>query len=133
MNRSTHLLQHAADFHGHLGPYLVLGLRMGLLAKTILEGDPFTMRAEIHTLKRPPYSCIVDGVQLTSGCTLGKGNICIREDQKLCGIFVKDSRKIEIRVTPEIVEILTNLSGDIEDCARTLFAKEDDELFEVVS
>ncbi|EMR74644.1 formylmethanofuran dehydrogenase subunit E [Thermoplasmatales archaeon SCGC AB-540-F20] len=27
--------------------------------------------------KNPPISCIIDGIQISSGCTLGKGNISV--------------------------------------------------------
>jgi len=48
------ILKRAAEFHGHLGPYLVLGLKMGVLAKNTLNADPFEIRAEIHTEKITP-------------------------------------------------------------------------------
>ena len=31
------LIEKAADFHGHLGPFLVIGVKMGILAKTNLD------------------------------------------------------------------------------------------------
>lgn len=134
MNSSTSsLLEEAARFHGHLGPYLVLGIKMGLLAKNILKSDPFNMKAEVHTLKRPPYSCIIDGIQIASGCTLGKGNISIQKDQKIYSIFMKDSEKITIIMKPEILESLQDITREeLEDYARALFTRKDDELFDVV-
>lgn len=68
----------AVDFHGHEGPYLVAGLRMGMYIlralsargysdlKLIVESPPFT-----------PYTCLLDGLQVSTGCTLGKGNIVL--------------------------------------------------------
>lgn len=123
------LLERAAKFHGHLGPYLVLGLRMGVLAKNTLNVNPFEIRAEIHTEKRKPRSCIVDGIQFTSGCTLGKGNIELLESEEIFGVFFKKNRKIVIKVKKEIVEDIAKVS-DIEEHARILFEKKDEELFE---
>lgn len=106
---------------------------MGILAKTLLDGTPFTMKAEVHTRKKPPHSCIVDGIQFTSGCTLGKGNICIKEDHNIYGVFTTGSKTVTILVNPHILETLQTITREeLEEKARTLFTKEDDELFEVV-
>jgi len=123
------ILKRAAEFHGHLGPYLVLGLKMGVLAKNTLNADPFEIRAEIHTEKITPRSCILDGIQFTSGCTLGKGNIDLRESDEIFGVFYKDNSKIVIKVKKEILEKIEKVS-DMEEYARILFEKRDEELFD---
>jgi len=123
------ILKRAAEFHGHLGPYLVLGLKMGVLAKNTLNADPFEIRAEIHTEKITPRSCILDGIQFTSGCTLGKGNIDLRESDEIFGVFYKDNSKIVIKVKKEILEKIEKVS-DMGEYARILFEKRDEELFE---
>lgn len=133
MSSYDSMLEEAARFHGHLGPYLALGLKMGLLAKELLQGDPFSLSAEIHTSILPPRSCMVDGIQFSSGCTLGKGNIIIKEDSNLFGIFTRDSRSITIKVRPDIADSLTSLSHEhLEESAQSLFSKENEDLFEVV-
>jgi formylmethanofuran dehydrogenase subunit E len=133
MSAYDSMLEEAARFHGHLGPYLALGLKMGLLAKELLQGDPFSLSAEIHTSILPPRSCMVDGIQFSSGCTLGKGNIIIKEDSNLFGIFTRDSRSITIKVRPDIADSLTSLSHEhLEESAQSLFSKENEDLFEVV-
>lgn len=69
------LLRAATAFHGHLGPWLALGLRAGLRARRVLGQDPFRLKAAVRCPARTPWSCFLDGVQFGSGCTLGKGNI----------------------------------------------------------
>ena len=133
MENADSFLQRAASFHGHLGPHLVLGLKMGLLAKNLLKSDPFNIRAEIHTQMNPPQSCILDGIQVSSGCTLGKGTISVKEDEKIYGVFFKDSTKIEIRVKPHVIQELRKIpSEQLEEHARTLFRAENEELFDVI-
>ena len=68
------------EFHGHLGPYVVLGYRAGLLGRERLKSPGyFELRARVESPLKPPASCFIDGVQLGSGCTLGKRNIEVRE------------------------------------------------------
>jgi formylmethanofuran dehydrogenase subunit E len=63
-------------FHGHLGPYVVAGLRMGRYALGKLQADPhFGVEAEVRCPDLPPPSCAMDGIQFATGCTLGKRNI----------------------------------------------------------
>ena len=123
------ILERAAEFHGHLGPYLVLGMKMGLLAKNKLDATPFEIKAEIHTERKTPRSCILDGIQFTSGCTLGKGNIDVIESDEIFGIFFKGESKFVIRIRKDILDTLKNIS-DMEKYARILFEKRDEELFE---
>ena len=66
-------------FHGHLGPYVIIGFKMGQIANNKLGKDPFCKKAITWTGKNPPVSCIIDGIQLSSGCTLGKGNIIVKK------------------------------------------------------
>jgi len=68
-------LEAAVRFHGHLGPWLALGLKAGLRARRELGASPFELTAYVFCPARTPYSCFIDGVQVGSGCTLGKGNV----------------------------------------------------------
>jgi formylmethanofuran dehydrogenase subunit E len=70
----TSLIKKAADLHGHLGPFLVIGVRMGSLAKKILnanaeENNEFRVTARLPLLT--PFTCIIDGIQATTQCTVG--------------------------------------------------------------
>ncbi len=133
MNLTDSFIDRAAAFHGHLGPFLVLGLKMGFLAQTILKGDPFTMKAEVHTRKTPPFSCVIDGIQFSSGCTLGKGNISVVEDDIIFGVFSKNSTVIQIHIKQEILESLLKVPrDDLESYARALSIKKDEKLFDVI-
>lgn len=69
------VLKQAAAFHGHLGPWLVLGLKAGEYARRKLAASPFELSARVFCPAGTPHTCFVDGVQFSSGCTMGKGNI----------------------------------------------------------
>jgi len=72
---SATVLKQATRFHGHLGPWLVLGLHVGAHARKELAASPFELRAQVFCPAGTPYTCFVDGIQFSSGCTMGKGNI----------------------------------------------------------
>ena len=121
-------------FHGHLGPYAVIGYRMGKIACEKLNDDPFEKNAEVFTGTTPPISCIVDGIQLGSGCTLGKGNIKITDEKKPVAIFKdKNRRTIKITLKKEIHnEIDTTITDEnIIEYAEKIYEKTDEELFEL--
>ena len=73
-------LRQAIKFHGHLGPWLVVGLFMGSYGlKKIKAKKFFGLKIIAKMPNKRPMSCLIDGLQLSSGCTLGKVNI------KVCG------------------------------------------------
>ncbi|MFC2077455.1 FmdE family protein [Candidatus Bipolaricaulota bacterium] len=116
--------------HGHLGPFLVAGIRMGLLALRELESPGyFGIRAESQAGQTTPLSCLNDGVQIGSGCTAGKGNLCIVSEMKPRVRFVaEDGREITIELRRKIVDSF--FDSDALAKARELEAMPEEELFE---
>ncbi len=111
---SQELLSKAVEFHGHLGPYLVLGLKAGLFANQILGRSPMKTGAVIKTKTTPPESCFADGVQLTTGCTFGKGNISLLEGVGLQVIFKKNSQELTLELKDQIIEEMNSLPDEEE-------------------
>lgn len=74
--KSTKILERAVDFHGHLGPYLVLGMLAGKVALKKLKCKKyFGLNVKVYGANKKPKSCLIDGLQLSTGATYGKGNI----------------------------------------------------------
>lgn len=88
-------LQDLRAFHGHLGVYVTLGLRMGEIGKREL-GHYKGLRARVTATAKPPMRCVLDGVQFSSGCTMGKGNISFRPGRNPGAVFAKEGRTIRI-------------------------------------
>ena len=82
---------------------------------------------------RGTKSCLADGVQLGSGCTLGKGNIEIVKSDVVYTEFSSDGAKI--RLTPLALKQLPQDTPDyeleIEKYAADLYTLPDDQLFSV--
>lgn len=105
------LLDEAVRFHGHLGAFLVLGLKAGLRANEVLGKDYFGTRAVVETELVPPGSCFVDGVQLATGCTMGKGNIELRKGDSLSVTFMKKGKGIRLWLRDDVLERLKRISS----------------------
>ena len=127
-------LKEAIKFHGHLGPYLVLGLLAGELAlKKIKIKKYFDVEVKVWGANKKPKSCIIDGLQLSTGATYGKGNI-----QKLNGPQIKiefqnrkDHKKISLRFKEDLTQKLTaaKTHRDSELLAKRLYRTDYRELF----
>jgi len=73
-------LERLRQFHGHLGPYVVLGIRLGTVLLRELRARPhFGLDVHVTGPLTPPPRCVLDGLQLSTGCTMGKGNLSLDE------------------------------------------------------
>ena len=99
-------LSRLKDFHGHLGPYVVAGYRMGCLALERLAAEKhFGIEAEIASPGEPPPSCFLDGIQFSTGCTLGKQNIRPSLSTTVSGRFHnrRTGAAVAFRLRPEAI------------------------------
>ena len=108
-------LKRAADFHTHLGPYLVVGLRMGGVVTREFGETPFTYRIRAHTGKAPPYSCMVDGIQMSTPCTIGNSGVEVGDDRRMAIEVAEDGRAMTITLRTEIFDWIENECRE-EDC-----------------
>jgi formylmethanofuran dehydrogenase subunit E len=123
------LIERGTELHGHLGPFLVAGIRMGLLALRELGSPGYVgLRAESRAGRVTPLSCLNDGIQIGSGCTAGKGNLLIvSADGPHVRFTTEDDRSIEIELRPEIISAFAGT--DPIEKAREVEAIGDEELF----
>jgi formylmethanofuran dehydrogenase subunit E len=120
-------LKDAINFHGHLGPYLVLGLLAGELALNKLKLKKyFGIEVKVWGASKKPKSCLIDGLQLSTGATYGKGNIykyngsAVRVDFK----SKETGNALSIRLNKDLIKKLDSLKThvDSENFAQELYA-----------
>ena len=99
------MIERGALLHGHLGPFLVAGIRMGLLALMLLHSPGyFGLHAESEAGTKTPLSCLNDGIQIGSGCTAGKGNLRIVSDGAARVRFTSDDgRHVTIELRSDVI------------------------------
>jgi formylmethanofuran dehydrogenase subunit E len=123
-------LKALSQFHGHLGPYVVIGYRMGLLAKSELQGK---LNAKVFSGLRPPLSCLADGVQFSSGCTLGKGNIEVQDQGLARSEFFRADRTLVITLKEDVRrDIDSQMTRENEvHLAMSIYRADLDSLFDI--
>ncbi len=84
-------------FHGHLGPYLVAGARMGLIANGKLSSNKLEKYCIVRC-SEPPMSCLIDGIQFISGCTYGTRRITATSEEIPEAIFTYNEKELRIRL-----------------------------------
>ncbi|MBS7631751.1 formylmethanofuran dehydrogenase subunit E family protein [Candidatus Bathyarchaeota archaeon] len=134
---SEELYQRALEFHGHGGPFMILGLRMGLLALKLLDAKGwFDIKCTIVLNWSPPDSCVIDGIQISTGCTTGKKNLEIYEDEGISAEFTKQGKHIKIELKNEILnnvkDVLANKSeGELKELMNKLKTVDLCEIFRI--
>lgn len=90
----------ANEMHRHLGIYAVIGTKMGIRAREYFGAGVDEMQVVSCAGSSPPYSCMNDGLQISTGATLGHGLIKLESDTLRLpkAVFTYMGRKISIRL-----------------------------------
>jgi formylmethanofuran dehydrogenase subunit E len=103
-------LEHVVQLHGHLGPWVVAGARLGMAgARAVDAKGHFDVEVTCEgPFAKPPQSCFLDGIQLGTGATLGKRTIAVVEAKQLV-VKIRNprtKRSVEVRPTRKLMDIL---------------------------
>lgn len=137
------LLKAATSFHGHFGPFLTLGVRMSLVGLRELgarEGDMQLLVTAIleYTL---PFSCMLDGIQTVTKCTVGNKRLAWKESKELGATFLLENsqRQVEVKVNSKVVRELSrkldkkqSLDEEVRHLALDVASRSERELFSVI-
>jgi pyrimidine-specific ribonucleoside hydrolase len=99
----------ANELHGHLGIYAIVGVKMGIFALESLGAEAGDISITSHAGTVPPISCMNDGLQVSTGATLGHGLIKYEAtDTPLPeAIFTSNKQSIRIRLNHNTSEMIT--------------------------
>jgi formylmethanofuran dehydrogenase subunit E len=126
------LIEDAEKLHGHLGPFLVIGVRMGMIAQKFLDKN---LHATVKTPFSTPFSCVIDGIQTATTCTVGNQRLKIENSKKEIVAYFKTlnpHKTLKITVNPQTVEeLMGKLSEGVsnEELAWKIARKPEHELF----
>ncbi len=94
------------ELHRHLGIYSILGAKMGIRARELLSASLDELAVESAAGLTPPMSCFIDGLQVATGASLGRGTIRVPPTNSPVAeaVFTKGTRKLWLQVKAEIRE-----------------------------
>jgi formylmethanofuran dehydrogenase subunit E len=134
------MIRDAVKLHGHLGPFLVIGVRMGTIANRILtpaHNGSDALHVTVRVPLRTPYSCVLDGLQSITKCTIGNQKLKVEDSpEKITAEFrMQGSEKaLTISTLPKIIaEIEDEFSrgATSEELAAKIASAREDQLFEL--
>jgi pyrimidine-specific ribonucleoside hydrolase len=102
------------EFHGHLGVFSIVGAKMGIKARELFGVGADLLEVTSYAGTKPPYSCLNDGIQVSTGATLGMGTIHLagHGQAKPSAIFTYKDRSFRISLKKEYLE---QVDADIKE------------------
>lgn len=134
------VLSRAVEFHGHLGPFLVLGVKMGLIGLRELRVNVGNSGLDVTVVTKPsvPFSCIIDGLQVATQCTVGNGKLKILDSPKIIAAkFRILNNSVVVTLNPAMQKKLEKAVLEearrekMESIARWMLSTPEKELFKV--
>ena len=94
------------EFHGHLGVFSIVGAKMGIKARELFDVGADMLDVTTYAGIKPPYSCLNDGIQVSTGATLGMGTIHLATHRKTqpMAIFTYKDRSFRISLKKEYLQ-----------------------------
>ncbi|MBM3333813.1 formylmethanofuran dehydrogenase subunit E family protein [Candidatus Sumerlaeota bacterium] len=126
-------------YHGHVGPWNVIGWRIGKAAMREFKaqwGD-HTLDIIVHLPLSTPYTCLADGLTVATGNSIGRLDIRLAEELTSQTIHVSirsktTGRMIEFWPKPEYLRKIESRPVDqLESLARECITTDEGELYEV--
>lgn len=98
----------ANELHGHLGIYAIIGVKMGIRAREYFNLGLDDMAVLSFAGQKPPLSCLNDGLQASTGGTLGHGLITVSDEpqSKPEAIFSVKNQNIKISMKNDTAKII---------------------------
>ncbi len=93
----------ANELHRHLGVFAIVGTKMGIRAKEYFNAGIDEMKILSYAGSIPPFSCMNDGLQVSTGATVGHGLISMSAGSVVRPIadFTYMGRTIRLTLKPE--------------------------------
>jgi formylmethanofuran dehydrogenase subunit E len=105
----TEMIKFACKLHGHIGPYLIIGLKMGITAKKALkvsDHQSTLLNTQVSLPLHPPFSCMLDGLQVATTCTIGNQRLQIENSNEIQATFSTQTDTVKITLTQSFSEQL---------------------------
>ena len=133
------ILRKAVEFHGHLGPFVVIGARMGLIGVRELGAKRNDERLRVTAWLKDsvPFSCVIDGIQVATNCTIGNKKLRLRNSSGIAARFkLRNEKQVTFGVHPAIFERMKDKflsenvpTSEMHELAQIAASMPEDEMF----
>lgn len=115
----------ANELHRHLGVYAIVGAKMGIRVREYFGAGVDEMNVVSYAGLQPPYSCMNDGLQVSTGATLGHGLIWVQQEKnhlpkadftylgQTISVVLKDEYRVKIESQIDDLSNIYGLNNDI--------------------
>ena len=105
------------ELHGHLGIYAIIGVKMGIRAREYFNIGVDDITVVSYAGLQPPVSCMNDGLQVSTGGTLGHGLISVATNESIRpeATFTFKNKTLRLKLKPEYAQ---QIRKDVEDAIR---------------
>jgi formylmethanofuran dehydrogenase subunit E len=76
-----------ARVHGAFGPFIPVGIRIGLDAAEKLKAEPRGLTVTYYSGTKPPCPCVADGIMIATRASPGQGTLQISSDKAPDGMM----------------------------------------------
>jgi inosine-uridine nucleoside N-ribohydrolase/formylmethanofuran dehydrogenase subunit E len=96
------------EFHGHLGVFSIVGAKMGIRARDYFGIGTDMLEIGSYAGSVEPFSCMNDGLQVSTGATLGQGSIHLINDTiaRPQAVFTYGNKSIMIKLKDKYLQQL---------------------------
>ena len=70
-----------ARVHGAFGPFIPVGIRIGLDAADKLKADPRGLSVTYYNGSKPPCPCVADGIMISTQASPGQGTLVVAPEK----------------------------------------------------
>jgi len=101
------------EFHGHLGVFSIVGAKMGIRAREYFGIGTDLLEISSYAGSVEPFSCLNDGLQVSTGATLGQGSIHLINDSiaRPQAVFIHGDKSIMITLKDKYLKQLKAVIG----------------------
>ena len=103
------------ELHRHLGLWSIVGAKMGIRAREILQAPADALDVVSFAGSRPPWSCLNDGLQVSTGSSLARGTISVAHLGKPVVIFIYKGKQVTLKVKPEVIKAVRGIIKDLSE------------------
>ncbi len=99
------------EFHGHLGVFSIVGAKMGIRARDYFGIGTDLLEIGSYAGSIEPFSCLNDGLQVSTGATLGQGSIHLINDSVALpqAVFTFKDQSVVIKLKDEYLKALKSV------------------------